>query len=90
MTLRNRIIKAATSEGRSPKDKVTEDRCGGNHIAVVAMLDMGDGLPGGIWIDEEPRTVQLPDADLALDTIELPPGSSVCKPMYLLGRDVQV
>jgi 2,4-dienoyl-CoA reductase-like NADH-dependent reductase (Old Yellow Enzyme family) len=59
-------------------------------IAVIAKLNMDDGLPGGIWIDEALRTAQLLDADATLDAIELTQGSSVYKPMYLFRGDVPV
>ena len=62
----------------------------GNRIAVIAKLDMDDGLPGSIWIDEALRTAQLLDADATLDAIELTQGSSVFKPMYLFRGDVPV
>lgn len=62
----------------------------GSQIAVIAKLDMDDGLPGSIWIDEALRTAQLLDADGHLDAIELTQGSSVFKPMYLFRGDVPV
>ncbi len=62
----------------------------GSQFAVIAKLDMDDGLPGGIWIDEALRTAQLLDADGTLDAIELTQGSSVYKPMYLFRGDVPV
>ncbi|GAY16798.1 NADH:flavin oxidoreductase [Mycobacterium sp. shizuoka-1] len=62
----------------------------GNQIAVIAKLDMDDGLPGSIWIDEALRTAQLLDADSTLDAVELTQGSSVYKPMYLFRGDVPV
>jgi 2,4-dienoyl-CoA reductase-like NADH-dependent reductase (Old Yellow Enzyme family) len=62
----------------------------GDRIAVIAKLDMDDGLPGSIWIDEALRTAQLLDADATLDAIELTQGSSVFKPMYLFRGDVPV
>ncbi len=61
-----------------------------NQIAVIAKLDMDDGVPGSIWIDEALRTVQLLDADRTLDAIELTQGSSVYKPMYLFRGDPPV
>jgi 2,4-dienoyl-CoA reductase-like NADH-dependent reductase (Old Yellow Enzyme family) len=57
---------------------------------VIAKLDMDDGLPGSIWIDEALRTAQLLDSDATLDAIELTQGSSVYKPMYLFRGDVPV
>ncbi|MGE0216777.1 NADH:flavin oxidoreductase [Mycolicibacterium sp.] len=62
----------------------------GDRVAVIAKLDMEDGLPGSIWIDEALRTAQLLDADATLDAIELTQGSSVYKPMYLFRGDVPV
>ncbi|MCV7285510.1 NADH:flavin oxidoreductase [Mycolicibacterium wolinskyi] len=62
----------------------------GDRIAVIAKLDMDDGLPGSIWIDEALRTAALLDADATLDAIELTQGSSVFKPMYLFRGDVPV
>jgi 2,4-dienoyl-CoA reductase-like NADH-dependent reductase (Old Yellow Enzyme family) len=62
----------------------------GDQLAVIAKLDMDDGLPGSIWIDEALRTAQLLDADATLDALELTQGSSVYKPMYLFRGDVPV
>jgi 2,4-dienoyl-CoA reductase-like NADH-dependent reductase (Old Yellow Enzyme family) len=62
----------------------------GDRIAVIAKLDMDDGLPGSIWIDEALRTAQLLDADATVDALELTQGSSVFKPMYLFRGDVPV
>ena len=62
----------------------------GNRVAIIAKLDMDDGLPGSIWIDEALRTVQLLDIDANLDAIELTQGSSVYRPMYLFRGDVPV
>lgn len=62
----------------------------GNQIAVIAKLDMDDGLPGSIWIDEALRTAQLLDHDRTLDALELTQGSSVFKPMYLFRGDTPV
>jgi 2,4-dienoyl-CoA reductase-like NADH-dependent reductase (Old Yellow Enzyme family) len=62
----------------------------GDRIAVIAKLDMDDGVPGGIWLDESLRTAQLLDADRTLDALELTQGSSVFKPMYLFRGDIPV
>lgn len=62
----------------------------GDRVAVIAKLNMDDGLPGSIWIDEALRTASLLDADQTLDAIELTQGSSVFKPMYLFRGDVPV
>ena len=62
----------------------------GNQVAVIAKLDMDDGLPGSIWIDEALRTAQLLDHDRTIDALELTQGSSVFKPMYLFRGDTPV
>lgn len=62
----------------------------GDQIAVIAKLDMDDGVPGSIWIDEALRTAQLLDTDATLDALELTQGSSVYKPMYLFRGDAPV
>ena len=62
----------------------------GGRIAVTAKLDMDDGVPGSIWVDEALRTAALLDADATLDAIELTQGSSVFKPMFLFRGDVPV
>lgn len=78
---RSRLVREIAQRVRD----VVDDR-----IAVIAKLDMDDGLPGSIWIDEALRTAQLLDADATLDAIELTQGSSVYKPMYLFRGDVPV
>lgn len=55
----------------------------GDRLGLIAKVNMDDGLPGSIWLDEALRTVQLLDGDAMLDAIELTQGSSVYKPMYL-------
>lgn len=62
----------------------------GDRIAVIAKIDMDDGVPGSIWVAEALRTVQLLDADDTLDAIELTQGSSVFKPMFLFRGDIPV
>ncbi|HKV21309.1 MAG TPA: NADH:flavin oxidoreductase, partial [Mycobacterium sp.] len=55
----------------------------GDQVAVIAKLNMDDGVPGSIRLDEALRTAQLLDSDATLDALELTQGSSVYKPMYL-------
>ncbi|OBG98236.1 MULTISPECIES: NADH:flavin oxidoreductase [unclassified Mycobacterium] len=73
---------------REIAERVREVAAG--QVAVIAKLNMDDGLPGGIWIDEALRTAQLLDTDGTLDALELTQGSSVFKPMYLFRGDVPV
>lgn len=62
----------------------------GARIAVIAKINMDDGIRGSIWLSEALRTAQLLDTDGTLDAIELTQGSSVFKPMYLFRGDVPV
>jgi 2,4-dienoyl-CoA reductase-like NADH-dependent reductase (Old Yellow Enzyme family) len=62
----------------------------GDQIAIIAKLNMDDGVPGSIRLDEALRTAQLLDSDATLDALELTQGSSVYKPMYLFRGDVPV
>jgi 2,4-dienoyl-CoA reductase-like NADH-dependent reductase (Old Yellow Enzyme family) len=62
----------------------------GDRVAVIAKINMDDGIRGSIWIDEALRTAQLLDHDRTLDAIELTQGSSVFKPLYLFRGDVPV
>ncbi|OCB20914.1 NADH:flavin oxidoreductase [Mycobacterium malmoense] len=73
---------------REIAERVREVAAG--QVAVIAKLNMDDGLPGSIWIDEALRTAQLLDTDGTLDALELTQGSSVFKPMYLFRGDVPV
>ena len=55
----------------------------GQDIAVLAKLNMDDGFPGGLWLDESIEVARMLEADGALDAIELTGGSSFKNPMYL-------
>ncbi|MGA4792046.1 NADH:flavin oxidoreductase [Nocardia sp. AB354] len=55
----------------------------GDRIAVLAKLNMDDGVPGGFWLDEAIQVAQWLEADASLDAIELTIGSSLLNPMYL-------
>jgi 2,4-dienoyl-CoA reductase-like NADH-dependent reductase (Old Yellow Enzyme family) len=55
----------------------------GDRIAVLAKLNMDDGVPGGFWLDEAIQVAQWLEADGSLDAIELTIGSSLLNPMYL-------
>ncbi|MCX4552840.1 NADH:flavin oxidoreductase [Streptomyces sp. NBC_01387] len=59
----------------------------GDRIAVLAKLNMDDGVPGGIWLDEAIPVAQWLDADGCLDALELTVGSSLLNPMYLFKGD---
>jgi 2,4-dienoyl-CoA reductase-like NADH-dependent reductase (Old Yellow Enzyme family) len=50
---------------------------------VIAKLNMADGVPGGLWLDDSIAAARLLEADGALDALELTGGSSFQNPMYL-------
>lgn len=54
----------------------------GDQIAVIAKLNMDDGVPGGLRPDESIRVAQLLEQDGYLDALELTVGSSLLNPMY--------
>jgi 2,4-dienoyl-CoA reductase-like NADH-dependent reductase (Old Yellow Enzyme family) len=62
----------------------------GTEIAVLAKLNMADGVPGGLWLDESVTVARLLQADGTLDALELTGGSSFQNPMYLFRGDAPV
>ncbi len=61
-----------------------------SRIAVLAKLNMSDGVPGGLWLDESVQVAQWLEADGALDAIELTAGSSLENPMYLFRGEAPI
>ncbi|MFC4059168.1 NADH:flavin oxidoreductase [Planomonospora corallina] len=55
----------------------------GDRIAITAKLNMDDGVPGGLQIDEAIRLARWLEQDGSLDALELTAGSSLFNPMYL-------
>lgn len=55
----------------------------GTRVAVTAKLNMADGVPGGLWLDESVEVARMLEADGHLDALELTGGSSLSNPMYL-------
>jgi len=55
----------------------------GDRAAVTAKLNMADGVPGGLWLDDSVEVARLLEADGALDALTLTGGSSLANPMYL-------
>jgi 2,4-dienoyl-CoA reductase-like NADH-dependent reductase (Old Yellow Enzyme family) len=62
----------------------------GTRVAVLAKLNMDDGVPGGLWVDESVAVARLLEADGTLDALELTAGSSLQNPMYLFRGDAPV
>ncbi|MFI6978011.1 NADH:flavin oxidoreductase [Embleya sp. NPDC050154] len=82
-SLANRA-KVARGVCRAVRDAV------GDRIAVTAKLNMEDGVPGGIQLEESIRTARLLEEDGSLDALELTAGSSLLNPMYLFRGDAPV
>ncbi|MEU0936501.1 NADH:flavin oxidoreductase [Embleya sp. NPDC005971] len=82
-SLANRA-KVARGVCRAVRDAV------GDRIAVTAKLNMEDGVPGGIQLDESIRTARWLEEDGSLDALELTAGSSLLNPMYLFRGDAPV
>ena len=60
----------------------------GTEIAILAKLNMDDGVPGGFWLEESMTVAQWLEQDGSLDALELTAGSSLKNPMYLFRGDV--
>jgi 4,4'-dithiodibutanoate disulfide reductase len=62
-------------------------RAAGDGVAVTAKLNMADGVPGGLWLDESVEVARMLEQDGHLDALELTGGSSLSNPMYLFRGD---
>jgi 2,4-dienoyl-CoA reductase-like NADH-dependent reductase (Old Yellow Enzyme family) len=62
----------------------------GGQVAVLAKLNMADGVPGGLWLDESIEVARMLEADGALDAIVLTGGSSFENPMYLFRGEAPI
>lgn len=62
----------------------------GDRCAVVAKLNMDDGVPGGFRVDEAVQVARWLEQDGALDALELTVGSSLVNPMYLFRGDAPI
>ncbi|SFK86883.1 2,4-dienoyl-CoA reductase [Streptosporangium canum] len=60
----------------------------GDRIAVLAKLNMDDGVRGGLVVEESLQVAAWLEEDGGLDAIELTEGSSLLNPMYLFKGDV--
>jgi 2,4-dienoyl-CoA reductase-like NADH-dependent reductase (Old Yellow Enzyme family) len=63
-------------------------RRAGDGIAVLAKLNMADGVPKGLWLDESLQIAALLEADGQLDALELTGGSSLLNGMYFFRGEV--
>lgn len=55
----------------------------GTSLAVIAKMNMDDGVRGGFWLDESIPFATMLESDGHLDALELTGGSSLLNPMYL-------
>lgn len=62
----------------------------GDRIAILAKLNMDDGVPGGFWLDEAIEVARWLEADGTVDALEMTAGSSLLNPMYLFKGDAPV
>jgi 2,4-dienoyl-CoA reductase-like NADH-dependent reductase (Old Yellow Enzyme family) len=62
----------------------------GGRLAVVAKLNMADGVRGGLWLDESVAVARMLEADGSVDALELTAGSSLQNPMYLFRGEAPV
>jgi 2,4-dienoyl-CoA reductase-like NADH-dependent reductase (Old Yellow Enzyme family) len=62
----------------------------GDGVAVRVKLNMADGVPGGLWLDESVAVARLLEADGAAHALELTAGSSLQNPMYLFRGEAPV
>jgi 2,4-dienoyl-CoA reductase-like NADH-dependent reductase (Old Yellow Enzyme family) len=55
----------------------------GSRIAIVAKLNLDDGVSRGLHLDESIQVAQWLEADGSVDALEMTAGSSLLNPMYL-------
>lgn len=80
-----------TNRARFPRlvvEKVRE--AAGTEVAVTAKLNMTDGLPGGLQLEESLQFARMLEADGFLDAVTLTGGSSFANPMYLFRGDAPI
>lgn len=76
---------------RFPRQVVRAVRdAAGDRLAVTAKLNMTDGVPGGLWLDESVAFARMLEQDGALDALELTGGSSLENPMYLFRGEAPI
>jgi len=79
-TLANRA-KVALGMARAVRDEI------GDELAIIAKLNMRDGVRGGLEIEDSLEVARRLEQDGSVDAIELTAGSSLLNPMYLFRGD---
>lgn len=82
-SLRNRA-RLALDIARAVREAV-DDR-----LAILAKMNMDDGVPGGFWLDEATVVAQWLERAGSVDALEMTAGSSLLNPMYLFKGDVPI
>jgi len=59
-------------------------------VAVIAKLNMADGVPRGLWVDESVQVARWLEDDGSLDALVLTGGSSFENPMYLFRGEAPI
>jgi 2,4-dienoyl-CoA reductase-like NADH-dependent reductase (Old Yellow Enzyme family) len=59
----------------------------GDRIAILAKLNMDDGVPGGFWLAEAMQVARWLEEDGSIDALMPTAGSSLLNPMYLFKGD---
>jgi len=62
----------------------------GDRIAILAKLNMDDGVPGGFWLDEAIVVARWLEQAGVVDALEMTAGSSLLNPMYLFKGEAPV
>jgi 2,4-dienoyl-CoA reductase-like NADH-dependent reductase (Old Yellow Enzyme family) len=62
----------------------------GDRIAILAKLNMDDGVPGGFWLEEAIVVAQWLERAGSVDALEMTEGSSLLNPMYLFKGDAPI
>jgi 2,4-dienoyl-CoA reductase-like NADH-dependent reductase (Old Yellow Enzyme family) len=71
------------NRARFPRDVLRAVRKAAGPAALIAKLNMDDGVAGGFQPDESLRFAQMLQDDGTIDALELTGGSSLNNPMYL-------
>lgn len=62
----------------------------GDRVAVLAKLNMADGVPRGLWVTESIEVARMLEADGTVDALVLTGGSSLQNPMFLFKGDAPI
>lgn len=79
------------NRARFPREVVQAVRSAvGDSVAVLVKLNMADGVPGGLWLDESVAVARMLESDGAAHALVLTAGSSLQNPMYLFRGEAPV